>query len=439
MDDVPKDHQLDRPGGWLPTDHRIQRRWLEGVVKHVDATPKQLHPVLKEFQALIETDTTLFFLINSMFEEVPAKKPYSTNYEKNHHVRDYKHMLAVLNHLITSAPGWSNEAYGEGFVGTPIHALFDGPMGTPSGFAAFLDPRVNAILKKMLNAWAEYLSSPESAQVLDRKASSWFGTSGSGDLAQVANAAAQTSLPLEEIYDCDPKESQHGFKSWDHFFTRTFRPGVRPVASPEDDRVIANPCESTPYKVAYDVKARDKFWVKGQPYSVSDMLALDELAEQFVGGTIYQAFLSALSYHRWHSPVNGKVVKTRLIDGTYYSEPVFGGLSGDDKINPMGENAAQGYLSAVATRAIIFIEADNPDIGLMCVLPVGMVEVSTCDVTVKEGQRVEKGDQLGMFHFGGSTCCVLFRRGVKVSGLPQPGRKENVPVRSMLAKVQAGA
>jgi phosphatidylserine decarboxylase len=54
----------------------------------------------------------------------------------------------------------------------------------------------------------------------------------------------------------------------------------------------------------------------------------------------------------------------------------------------------------LATRALIFIEADNRDIGLVCVMPVGMVEVSTCDITVKEGQHVNKGDQLGMVgHF----------------------------------------
>jgi phosphatidylserine decarboxylase len=41
-----------------------------------------------------------------------------------------------------------------------------------------------------------------------------------------------------------------------------------------------------------------------------------------------------------------------------------------------------------------------------------------------------------MFHFGGSTHCVLFRKGVKVSGFPQPGQKENVPVRSKLCVVE---
>ncbi len=29
------------------------------------------------------------------------------------------------------------------------------------------------------------------------------------------------------------------------------------------------------------------------------------IAEHFTGGTVYQAFLSALSYHRWHAPVDG--------------------------------------------------------------------------------------------------------------------------------------
>lgn len=90
------------------------------------------------------------------------------------------------------------------------------------------------------------------------------------------------------------------------------------------------------------------------------MMDNDPLAEQFVGGTIYQAFLSALSYHRWHSPVSGTVVKTRLIEGTYYSETLSEGS------DPAGPNDSQGYIAEVATRALIFIEADDPAIGLMC-------------------------------------------------------------------------
>jgi phosphatidylserine decarboxylase len=205
------------------------------------------------------------------------------------------------------------------------------------------------------------------------------------------------------------------------------------VASPDDDSVIANACESKVYNVAHNVHLRDKFWIKSQPYSVLDMLAHDPLAHRFAGGTIYQAFLSALSYHRWHAPVSGVVKRAFVQDGTYFSEP----LPDDGQPDPKGIATVQGYLTALATRAVIFIEADNKDIGLMAFIGVGMDEVSTCEITVKEGQHIKKGDELGMFHFGGSSHCLLFRKGVKVEGFPEPGRQENVPVRSQVAVVKS--
>jgi phosphatidylserine decarboxylase len=192
------------------------------------------------------------------------------------------------------------------------------------------------------------------------------------------------------------------------------------------------------YNIAHNVHLRAKFWIKSQPYSPLDMLAHDPLANQFAGGTIYQAFLSALSYHRWHAPVSGTVKRAFVQDGTYFSEPLF---EADDpqakeEIDKRGISAVQGYLTALATRAVIFFEADNPAIGLMAFVGVGMDEVSTCEITVKEGQKVKKGDEIGMFHFGGSSHCLLFRKGVKVEGFPQVGRQENVPVRGQLAVVK---
>lgn len=187
---------------------------------------------------------------------------------------------------------------------------------------------------------------------------------------------------------------------------------------------------------------RDKFWNKGQPYSISDMLAHDPLAKQFDGATVYQAFLSALSYHRWHSPVSGTIKKAYVVDGTYFSEPLWEGLgdpSARHEIEQAGITTGQGYIVQLAVRAIIFIEADNPDIGLMAFIGIGMDEVSTCDITVKEGQHVKKGDETGMFHFGGSSHCLIFRKGVDVQGFPEPGKDHNVPVRSELAVVKGSS
>ena len=172
------------------------------------------------------------------------------------------------------------------------------------------------------------------------------------------------------------------------------------------------------------------------------MLNGDEYTSQFVGGTIYQAFLSALSYHRWHSPVDGKVIKAYNIPGTYYSATL---SIGEDEASP---DKSQGYICQVAARAVIFIEADNPAIGLMCFVAVGMSEVSTCEINPDliptpgmPAKQVKKGQEIGMFHFGGSTHCLLFRNGVniefddKVLQTFDDPNPENIPINSKLATV----
>ncbi|MDA1378624.1 phosphatidylserine decarboxylase [Plesiomonas shigelloides subsp. oncorhynchi] len=75
--------------------------------------------------------------------------------------------------------------------------------------------------------------------------------------------------------------------------------------------MIANACESAPLQVVKNVKQSSKFWLKGQEYSLENMMDFEPEAAEFVGGTVYQAFLSALSYHRWNSPVSGIVKKSK--------------------------------------------------------------------------------------------------------------------------------
>ena len=183
---------------------------------------------------------------------------------------------------------------------------------------------------------------PSTYVLNDHPQTGWFGSH------------AMKHMPnFEEEYQCDSEKKHHGFTSWDNFFTREFREGVRPVASPRDDSVIVNACESAPYKLLHNVKREDQFWIKSQRYSLGFMLANDPLTDGFIGGTIYQAFLSAFSYHRWHSPVTGTIIKTVVIDGTYYAEALCEGF------DPASNDMSQGYITQVATRALIFIQADN--------------------------------------------------------------------------------
>ena len=245
---------------------------------------------------------------------------------------------------------------------------------------------------------------------------------------------AMEAMPnFVEEFECNANEEHYGYKSWDDFFTREFRPGVRPVESPDDDSIVANACESAPFKISTDVKGRDYFWIKSQRYALDFILNMDDLAKQFHGGTVYQAFLSATSYHRWHSPVSGTIYKTELVDGSYYSQ------THNIQDDPSSPNMSQGYLAEVAARGIVYITADNPDIGLMCFVSIGMAEVSSNDITVKVGDKVKKGQQIGMFHYGGSTHCLIFRPGVNIEfdtrGQTPGLDTHNIPVNAIIAKV----
>jgi len=380
---------------------------------------KSLSPVINNFKLLIEGAPELYMLFNEMFEQAnqAALAPGYPSSAKQ--IKNYHQMLFFLERSLTRAPEFDDTGYDICL----INDAFIGVMGTPAGAIAFLDPRVNQHLKKILNKWAVFLSSPDSRYVLnDDPVKGWFGVN------------ASKAMPnFVKNFKCDPDAPYYGFTCWDDFFTRELRQVVRPVAAPEDDRVIVNACESTPYKIATDIQLRDKFWIKEQPYSLVDMLDGDPAVKKFVGGTIYQGYLSALDYHRWHTPISGKIVTAKVIDGSYFAANPGVGF---DSVAPV---ESQGYLAAVATRALILVEADNPDIGLMALLFIGMGDVSSNEITVCKGQHIKKGDQLGTFHFGGSTYCMIFRPEVKLDfdlGGQTPGLDAKIiPVRAKIATV----
>ena len=339
-----------------------------------------LHPVVQDFKELIEKDAEVNIFIHQMFEE------QEENSSGPPPVKNYHQMLQLMNVVLNTSIEFDLES--------PMFSIMYCSMATVGGFSAFLNEKVNYRIKNILNEWGKYLKSKDSCYVLNKDPKKgWFGKD------------AMKEMPnFVEEFKCNPNESHYGFTSWDDFFTREFRDGVRPVASPDDNSVVVNPCEAAPFNIQENVKRHDTFWIKSQPYSLDLMLANDPLADRFVGGTVYQAFLGPLNYHRWHSPVNGKVVKAFVQDGTYYSQLISVGVA-----------ESQAYMSAVATRAIFFIEADNPDIGLVVFIAVGLAEVSTCEITVFEEEYVKKGQQIGTFHYGGSSHCLIFQPGVNVT------------------------
>ncbi|KAI5916996.1 phosphatidylserine decarboxylase-domain-containing protein [Camillea tinctor] len=316
-------------------------------------------------------------------------------------------MLGCFAKIITGvAPEWNANAEVIGLIGFPFNAILDWPIATQSGYAFFLKPEVN---QKFKGGWL----SEEALKKLEEE------TNGQGHQGPV----------FQDLFKCDPiGDPDHwGFKSWDSFFVREFKDidKIRPVAYKDDPKCI------------------------GQLYSVAEMLKYCPGTSKFVGGTVYQAFLSALAYHRWNSPVKGNIIYSNIIDGTYVFESTITGFTNmkdpkdpkdpeDPKCptpdpDPAGTNKAQGYFTHVATRAIFLIDAGDP-IGLMACLYVGMADISTCEILEKFQrhnlpQTVEKGEELGMFHHSGSTHCLIFREGLKlkwVDAATPPARARKV-------------
>jgi phosphatidylserine decarboxylase len=329
-------------------------------------------------------------------------------------------MLRLFDEIIATAPDFEDND----LVGFPINAILDWPMGTTAGMSAFSRENLDAQFKSMFDVWSTFLTSLDSRYVLTNADNGWFG------------AAATAAMPnFTETYVCNPTVMYYGYDSWDDFFTRFFQDGVRPVMYADNNLIINSACESAVYKISYNISALDTFWIKSEPYSLNHMLNGDPLTPQFVGGTVYQAFLSALKYHRWHSPVNGTITKIVNIPGTYYLESPSHGFASESGPDPAAPNLSQGFITCTAARALIFIQAANDAVGLMCFVAVGMAEVSTCEVTVKEGDAVKKGDQLGMFHFGGSTHCLIFRPQTKITFDPQYGEGMDVPLNVGIASI----
>ncbi|GGF31855.1 phosphatidylserine decarboxylase family protein [Subtercola lobariae] len=409
------DKDVRRQAGWLPANQEALESWLAGHRVRVDARGENvnLHPAIQQFKQLIESDPVVRLYMHEMVTQVPSSKPYTKR-----HIDSVDQLLRLMNEVLTMAPEFGKDT----MVMTPLTAILDWTMGTPAGFAAYRDPRINAAIKKILDAWCEFLSGPDSLYVLNDSPTGW------------TSAEAQQTVGMNQ-YEHDPDAPYWGFTSWNDFFTRRFTDGQRPVASPKTDSVITSACESTPYAISTNVKRRDQFWIKSQPYSLDDMLAGDPCVEQLEGGTVYQAFLSATNYHRWHSPVTGRIVRAFVQPGTYYSEA---DSEGPDAVEP---GNSQGYLAHVATRAIIVIEADNPAIGTLAFVAVGMLEVSSCVIgtDIASGHHIDKGEELGYFQFGGSTECLVFQPGAikdfNLAAIPQnqPSQKKLVLVRSHLA------
>ncbi|KAF0813300.1 Phosphatidylserine decarboxylase proenzyme [Andreprevotia sp. IGB-42] len=214
-----------------------------------------------------------------------------------------------------------------------------------------------------------------------------------------------------------------GWKTFNQFFARNFKPGYRPIAAIADQSVIVSPADST-FAGQWEIRSDSGVTVKNLHWSINELLEGSPYKDRFNNGLFMHAFLGPSDYHRQHAPVGGTVLEARVIPGQVYlevvAEPVAGDANGAYQLKPVRtfdapDNA--GYQFAQARGLIVL---DTP-IGLVAVLPIGMCQVSSVIITAEVGVTLRKGEELSYFQFGGSDIILLFEARSNVSFTAQPG------------------
>jgi phosphatidylserine decarboxylase len=100
-------------------------------------------------------------------------------------------------------------------------------------------------------------------------------------------------------------------------------------------------------------------------------------------------------YHRFHFPVSGVPSEPRLVKGSLYS------------VSPIA--LRHNILYLVSNKRLVTL-IETREFGTVAMVEVGATNVGSIVQGFLPGRSVEKGDEKGMFAFGGSCVITLFER-----------------------------
>lgn len=209
-------------------------------------------------------------------------------------------------------------------------------------------------------------------------------------------ASSLQIMPFIAEYDLDVDEfakSPFDYKTFNEFFYRALKPGVRPIA-PGDD-VAVFPADGR-HLAFQDIEAAAGFYVKGSKFSFAELLGSEADAGKFAGGAMLISRLCPVDYHRFHFPVSGTPSESRLIQGWLYS------------VSPVALRRRLRYL-VENKREITLIETAR--FGTVGMVEVGATNVGAIRQSYVPGRAARKGDEKGFFAFGGSCVITIFQRG----------------------------
>lgn len=220
--------------------------------------------------------------------------------------------------------------------------------------------------------------------------SKWFGRrmSKPESALRVVPFITQYNLDVDEF-----AKSPFDYKTFNDFFYRALKPDARPIAGGDDVAVL--PADGR-HLVFPNIDAAEGFYVKGAKFTVRELLDDEELASRFAGGAMVISRLCPVDYHRFHFPVAGAPRESRLVQGWLYS------------VSPIALRRRIRYL--VENKREVTV-VDGSPFGPVAMIEVGATNVGSIRQSFVPGRPVAKGDEKGLFAFGGSCVITLFTRG----------------------------
>ncbi|KAG8985661.1 hypothetical protein FRB90_004519 [Tulasnella sp. 427] len=214
------------------------------------------------------------------------------------------------------------------------------------------------------------------------------------------------SLKLDELLQPDIKS----YKTFNDFFSRSLKPGARPVQEANDLSVLTSPSDSrlTVFKSVGDAK---KFWIKGQEFTLPALLDDPHLAETFGKNPSIAIFrLAPQDYHRFHSPFRAKLGKMFHVPGTYFT---VNPQAVNEDLNVFTANRRDVHLMHADVRNLTSTTAPEqaPEPVTFALVAVGALLVGSIGWSKNPGDIVQKGEDLGFFQYGGSTVILVAPEG----------------------------
>lgn len=179
------------------------------------------------------------------------------------------------------------------------------------------------------------------------------------------------------------------FDSYNDCFTREIKDGLREFSAEGKD--LCAPCDSK--LSVYSISDNSTFLVKNTVYTMEQLTRSKRISEEYQGGYLMVFRLCVDDYHHYSFVDDGVVSRNFRIPGVYHT------------VNPIAGDYYPIYKEN--TREFSFLNSKN--FGTIMMMEVGALLVGRI-VNLPGKKSVVRGEEKGMFEFGGSTVILAFKK-----------------------------